>query len=411
MHKSRLAKPIKEFNPHSLNALTPEKGANGEALIGTSPLVMGLVPAHRDATLPPGNTVHQDLRVIDGQTGKNFWRWGHPERDKGPLTVAIVIDERGNKTQLQLIPAIFVGDSGIAYPENVSEGDANAPYVDVVVDATADTAKVSAVRGNGQVVQLVRNGTAFRATLSSVSDYESVKVIKYANGGITQSTTEFGCVYRAAKSGSVIYHVLPASNSGTSPAYWGEIHDAAKNGDLAKVTAMIQADSTLVFKKDSYGATALHWAAKNGHDDVAQLLIDNKADVNVQDVGGATPLIAASIFGHTGIVKMLLANGADVTLRGSDGTTALHAAADKGYVEIVQLLLDSHANVNVGDGIGLTPLHYAAGYGHKEVVELLLVKGASINAKDKQGATPLRLADYKGQKDVAEYLRQHGATY
>jgi ankyrin repeat protein len=399
---------IREFDSHSLNALTPEKGSNGEALIGSMPFVMGIVPARRNGALPPGNTVHQNLRVIDGQKGKNFWRWGHPEREKGPLTVATVVDERGNKTQLQLIPTVFVGDSGIAYSENVSAVEASGPFADVVVDASADTAKVTAVRGNGKVIPLIRSGSTFKTTLSGVSDYESVTVVRYATGDITQSTTEFGCVYRAAKSGTVIYHVLPAVNSGKAPAFWGEIHDAAKNGDLGKVTAMIQADPTLVFKKDSYGATPLHWAAMNGHTDIAQLLIANRADVNVQVQDGATPLITASVFGHMEIVQLLLANGSDVKLRNNDGMTALHAAADKGYKDIVELLLANHADANSRDTLGMTPLHYAAGYGHMDVAVLLLANGADVNATNFQSATPLRLAEYKGHQDIAAMLRQHG---
>jgi ankyrin repeat protein len=402
---------IREFDPHSLNALTPEQDPRGEVVVGSMPLVVGAAPARRHGAFPPGNTMKQDLRVIDSQNGKNFWRWGHPEKDRGPLTVATVVDEKGNKTELRLIPTIFVGDSGIAYSENISDVERDGPFVDVTVDASENTVKVTAVRSSGKVIELTRNGNAFRATLGAVSDYEPISVTKYASGEVRQSTTEFGCVYRAARSGSVIYHVLPAVNLGARPAFWGEIHDAAKNGDLAKVVAMLQADPSLVSKTDSYGATPLHWAAMNGHKEIVQLLLSNKAEVNLKVSDGTTPLITAAIFGHREVVDLLLANGANVKARNSDGMTALHAAADKGYKEIADSLLANKADVNDRDSIGLTPLHYAAGYGHKDVVELLLARGASINAKDNQGATPLRLADFKGQKAVAEFLRQRGGTY
>jgi ankyrin repeat protein len=402
---------IREFDPHSLNALTPEQNPRGEVVVGSMPLVVGAAPARRHGALPPGNTMKQDLRVIDSQNGKNFWRWGHPEKDRWPLTVATVVDEKGNKTELRLIPTIFVGDSGIAYSENISDVERDGPFVDITVDASENTVKVTAVRGSGKVIELTRNGSAFRATLGGVSDYEPISITKYTNGDVRQSTTEFGCVYRGAKNGAVIYHVLPAVNQGTLPAFWGEIHDAAKNGDFAKVKALLQTDPSLVFKKDSYGATPLHWAAMNGHKDIAQLLLANKAEVNVKVSDGTTPLITAAVFGHRDVVELLLANGADVKARNNDGMTPLHAAADKGYREIAELLLANRADVNDKDTIGLTPLHYAAGYGHKDVAELLLANGASINAKDKQGATPLRLADFKGQKAVAEFLRLRGGTY
>ncbi len=402
---------IKEFDPHSLNALTPEKDSRGGVLVGSTPLVVGTAPARRHGALPPGNTIKQDLRVIDSQNGKNFWRWGHPDRDKGPLTVAMAVDERGNQTELKLVPTIFVGDSGIAYPENTSDVEKDGPFVDIAVEASQNTVRVKAVRGGGKLIELTRSGNTFTATLGGVTDYEPISVTKYSTGDVKQSTTEFGCFYRAAKGGAVVYHVLPAVNLGTLPAFWGEIHDAAKNGDLEKVKAFLRADPTLISKKDSYGATPLHWAAMNGHQEIVELLLANSAEVNLKVIDGTTPLITAAVFGHKNVVALLLANGADVNAKNNDGMTPLHAAADKGYKEIAELLLANKADVNGRDKIGLSPLHYAAGYGHKDVAELLLASGASINNKDSQGATPLRLADFKGQKEVAEFLRQHGGTY
>ena len=51
----------------------------------------------------------------------------------------------------------------------------------------------------------------------------------------------------------------------TSLSFCGEIHDAAKDGDLEKVKALLQSNPDLVFSKDDkYGATPLHWAAAAG---------------------------------------------------------------------------------------------------------------------------------------------------
>ena len=69
----------------------------------------------------------------------------------------------------------------------------------------------------------------------------------------------------------------------TMPAFSGEIHDAAKTGDLAKVQALLKDNHDLVFSKDNNGGTPLHWAALNGHKDVAELLLANRADVNAKD--------------------------------------------------------------------------------------------------------------------------------
>ena len=59
-------------------------------------------------------------------------------------------------------------------------------------------------------------------------------------------------------------------------------------------------------------STALHIAAKNGHVDVAKVLIQNGADVNAVQKDRWTVLDLAVKFGHIDFVKVLIQNGADV---------------------------------------------------------------------------------------------------
>ena len=152
---------------------------------------------------------------------------------------------------------------------------------------------------------------------------------------------------------------------------------AARQGDLEKVKALLRDNPDLVFSKDNYGQTPLHYAAATAHKDVVELLLASKAEVNA------------------------MAN---------DGDTPLHLAATEGHKDVVELLLASKAEVNAMANDGTKPLHLAAAEGHKDVVELLLVHGAEVNAKDNDGDTPMLCAAEKGHKDVAEFLRQHGGS-
>jgi ankyrin repeat protein len=176
----------------------------------------------------------------------------------------------------------------------------------------------------------------------------------------------------------------------SAPAFCGEIHDAAYAGDLAKVKALLKINPKLVHSIDynveqrpailatfpNYereGFTPLHYAAMNGHKDVAELLLANKADVNAREK--------------------------------FSGRTPLHYAAYAGHKDMVELLLANKADVNARENADWTPLHQAVLNGHKDVVELLLANKAKVNAKTNNGDTPLRLAH---NRDVGELLRQHG---
>ena len=64
-------------------------------------------------------------------------------------------------------------------------------------------------------------------------------------------------------------------------------------------------------------------AAYEGHKDVAELLLANKADVNARDNTAMTPLHMAAIWGHKDVAELLLANKADVNAKDNNGGTPL----------------------------------------------------------------------------------------
>jgi 26S proteasome non-ATPase regulatory subunit 10 len=56
-------------------------------------------------------------------------------------------------------------------------------------------------------------------------------------------------------------------------AFCDEIHDAAQDGDLAKVQALLRQNPSLISSKDNNGATPLHMAASGGHKDIVNVLL------------------------------------------------------------------------------------------------------------------------------------------
>jgi hypothetical protein len=132
------------------------------------------------------------------------------------------------------------------------------------------------------------------------------------------------------------------------------------------------ADLGLDGKDNYYGRTPLSWAAKNGHEAVVKLLLEEAVDVDSKDGDGQTPLSWAAGNGYEAVVKLLLEKAADVDSKDTRyGQTPLSWAAENGHEAVVKLLLEKAVDVDSKDRYGRTPLAWAAGNGHGAVVGLL----------------------------------------
>jgi hypothetical protein len=117
----------------------------------------------------------------------------------------------------------------------------------------------------------------------------------------------------------VALEATDANVRGAASRLTDQIHDAARDGDLAKVQALLKGNPELVFGKGTHGGTRLHWAALKGHADVAELLLANHADVNARANSARTPLYLAALKGHKDVTELLFANHADVNAKDNDG--------------------------------------------------------------------------------------------
>jgi cytohesin len=148
---------------------------------------------------------------------------------------------------------------------------------------------------------------------------------------------------------------------------------------------------------------SIHEAVNRGDLAGVQAELDKGANVNAK-MWRRTPLHSATAGGHTEIAELLIDNGADVNANEDYGWTPLHNAASEGHMEVAELLIAKGADVNAKNNYGDNPLHGAAEQGHKEIVELLIAEGADVNAKSEGGSTPLDLA----YGTTADLLRKHG---
>tara|TARA_Y100000114_G_scaffold157310_1_gene189538 strand:+ start:11599 stop:12270 length:672 start_codon:yes stop_codon:yes gene_type:complete len=103
------------------------------------------------------------------------------------------------------------------------------------------------------------------------------------------------------------------------------IHDAVISGQADVVKQHIAAGTNLNAKDPFGGSTPLILAAVFGHDDIAKLLIEAKADLNIKNKEGSTALLTAAFFGRIEQVKLLLEAGADKAIKNAFGATALES--------------------------------------------------------------------------------------
>ena len=73
---------------------------------------------------------------------------------------------------------------------------------------------------------------------------------------------------------------------------------------------------------------------------------DHGADVNARDQNGLTPLCDAARRGHVEFTQMLLEHGTVINARDNDGRFSLHTAVYEGNIQVAGLLLEHSADVN-----------------------------------------------------------------
>ncbi|GAB9465823.1 Peptidylprolyl isomerase domain and wd repeat-containing protein 1 [Globisporangium polare] len=213
---------------------------------------------------------------------------------------------------------------------------------------------------------------------------------------------------------------------------------AVKNGDLAYMERVAQqaakannnnssnnpTTNPLINIRGMWESTPLIYACQYCHPKAAAWLLEQGANVRLQNEKGVTPLLLASLEGMTAVVDWILKQYATAVISSTCINTDQQVQAPSSepgssdpVVSIdkqVGVVYNSAADLN----IRLNPLLAAAMNGHVEIVAKLLAHKASVNfgvpvsaavASSKQFA--LLLAAKFGHASVVRILVKHGADF
>jgi len=148
---------------------------------------------------------------------------------------------------------------------------------------------------------------------------------------------------------------------------------------------------------------------------IAELLLQNKAEINLQNKAGHTALFLACANRSEEMAKFLLKNNADATIdsKDSDGTSTLQWAIAYEWNDVAEELLKQDVDVNsrskeTGRDVLMDALYSETIF--KDVISKIIDKGANINYIDPDGENALMLACKRDFFDIAKKIVDKGGS-
>ena len=153
-----------------------------------------------------------------------------------------------------------------------------------------------------------------------------------------------------------------------------DLFEASAAGKFDAVAHLVYSNPEAINAYAEDGFTALGLACYFGQYEVARYLVLKGADVNLPSNNGFNvyPLHSAAAGNFTQIARMLIENNAQVNVKQQAGVTPLHSAAQNGNIDLLIMLLEHGADVSIRMEGGKLPADLAREKGFEEIAEALV---------------------------------------
>ncbi|KAI9852682.1 MAG: Ankyrin repeat domain-containing protein 44 [Vezdaea acicularis] len=185
---------------------------------------------------------------------------------------------------------------------------------------------------------------------------------------------------------------------------WGEVPlHSANDVDIARI--LLEAGAAVDVKAEN-SKTPLIRAVDRGNEEIVRLFLDSGADIQTEGPAGMNALYAATMGddeAHEAIYRLLINRGIDINHQGSNGWTVAHAVAWSEQLKYLKIICEAGADIDIMNNIECTPFHHAVMKGNSEMIEYLLDE-MNFDLKKKRDEKVTLLALVFGQGDEKRNL-------
>ncbi|XP_055644880.1 serine/threonine-protein phosphatase 6 regulatory ankyrin repeat subunit B isoform X8 [Toxorhynchites rutilus septentrionalis] len=187
------------------------------------------------------------------------------------------------------------------------------------------------------------------------------------------------------------------------------LHLAARRKDVEMARILIDYGAN-VDLQNGEGQTALHIAAAEGDEAMVKYFYTVRASASIIDNQDRTPMHLAAENGHASIIEILADKfRASIYERTKDGSTLMHIASLNGHAECATTLFRKGVYLHMPNKGGARSIHTAAKYGHVGIISTLLNKGEKVDVPTNDNYTALHIAVQSAKPGVVETLLGFGA--